>query len=106
MGSDVANRWAGEHAYPLEDSENLARVAQYVGVHQDDAMYPKELISAPNSGRCSRLQRRGRAACRACAPALPIYMTTNYDDFMFGALRRAGKDPRARDLPLERSLRA
>jgi hypothetical protein len=33
VGSDLAKRWAGEHGYPLDDSFDLARVAQYIGVH-------------------------------------------------------------------------
>ena len=32
------------HGYPLSDGHDLARVAQYLAVHPDDAMYPKELL--------------------------------------------------------------
>ena len=58
-------------------------------------MYPKELI-------CAELATAGPPdfgaedephAVLAELP-LPIYITTNYDDFMAAALRRAGKEPR------------
>jgi hypothetical protein len=44
LGADIARRWAAEHEYPLDDADDLARVAQYLSVYQDDAMYPKDLI--------------------------------------------------------------
>src|SRR5262245_29358111 len=45
LGSDIARRWAETHGYPLEDAHDLPRVAQFLAVHQDDAMYPKELLA-------------------------------------------------------------
>src|SRR5438093_2102960 len=45
LGAEVARRWAAEYAYPLADAADLARVAQFVAVH-DDPMAPKELLSA------------------------------------------------------------
>lgn len=95
LGADVAQRWAGEHDYPLEDGYDLARVAQYVGVHADDAMLPKDLITEelqglgpPDFGDADEPH-----LVLAGLP-LPIYMTTNYDDFMSAALRHVGKEPR------------
>ncbi len=43
-GSDIAARWAQTHGCPLGDDHDNARVAQFLAVHQDDAMYPKELL--------------------------------------------------------------
>jgi len=94
-GSEVAARWADEHAYPLDDGHDLARVAQYIGVRQDDAMYPKELISAELAG-VGPPDFDDEHEPHAVLARLPlsIYMTTNYDDFMAAALRHAGKQPR------------
>jgi len=95
LGGQIARRWATNHGYPLEDAGDLARVSQFLAVHQDDAMYPKELlttelqavpatdITAPNEPH----------AVLATLP-LPLYITTNYDDSMYRALRAAGKEPR------------
>ncbi len=93
LGSEVAADWARVEGYPLEDPHDLARVAQFLGVHLEDAMVPKERIcelldnidepdfTAPNQphGVLARLP-------------FPIYMTTNYDDFMLQALKRHKKD--------------
>ena len=43
MGRDIANKWAKEYNYPLKDSDDLPRVAQYVAIEQYD-MFPKEEI--------------------------------------------------------------
>jgi hypothetical protein len=94
LGSEVARRWASEEGYPLEDTWDLARVAQFLSV-SGDPMWPKEKI-------CSELRRVGPPdfdrpgephAVLAGLP-IPLYMTTNYDDFMVRALLRAGKSPR------------
>jgi hypothetical protein len=93
LGSDVAEQWSQEHGYPLADTANLPRVAQYLAVTYD-AMFPKETIAA---------------SFKNCVPPdfnavdephgvlarlpLPIYMTTNYDDLMVRALRAQGREP-------------
>jgi SIR2-like domain len=95
LGSSIARKWAAEHEYPLEDDHDLARVAQYLSVYQDDAMYPKELI-------CDELARLappdfsapGEAHGVLAALPLPVFITTNYDDSMCAALRAMDKDPR------------
>src|SRR5215217_4670694 len=95
LGAQIARRWAADHEYPLEDKHDLARVSQFLAVHQDDAMYPKELL-------CHELEAMSPAditvadephAVLAGLP-LPLFITTNYDDSMFRALQAAGKDPR------------
>ncbi len=94
LGSDVAQDWASDKGYPLEDSYDLARVAQFLAV-TEDPMSPKEKIrerfkeipppdfSAPDEPH----------GVLADLP-LPVYMTTNYDDFMVQALRSRNKDPK------------
>src|SRR4051794_38471235 len=87
LGANIASRWAADHGYPLDDVEDLARVAQFLAVDQDDAMSPKELLTA-----------EFRAITDTEAPTeidphpvlaslpLPLYLTTNYDDAIFDAL--------------------
>jgi hypothetical protein len=94
LGSDIACRWAQKYGYPLEDCHDLARVAEYLAVARDK-MRPKELI---------RREFEGIAPPDFTAPddclgvladlPLPVYLTTNYDDFMVRALRSRKKDPR------------
>jgi hypothetical protein len=93
-GAKVAEDWASEHDYPLEDAQDLARVAQFLAVKLDP-MAPKEKI---------RRLLLAAGTPNFAAPAephsvlaelpLPLYLTTNYDDFMSAALRACGKNPR------------
>lgn len=94
LGSQIAQDWAHEKGYPLDDSYDLARVAQFLAV-TEDPMSPKERIrerfkqvAPPNFSEPDEPH-----SLLADLP-LPIYMTTNYDDFMMRALQGRGKNPR------------
>ncbi len=41
VGSQIASEWAKKYDYPMEDSDDLIKVAQFVAVTKD-AMIPKE----------------------------------------------------------------
>src|SRR5262249_18861218 len=87
LGSDIAREWAEKYEYPLEDSSDLARVAQYLAVTRDP-MHPKERIAA----QLENVQTPGFTetdelhGLLADLP-LPVYITTNYDNFMVKALQ-------------------
>jgi hypothetical protein len=95
LGSEIAKTWAEEFKYPLDDCRDLARVAQFLAV-QYDPMFPKEeilerffkAVAPPDFGDPDEPH-----AVLAGLP-LPVYMTTNYDDFMAQALESRHKDPR------------
>ncbi len=94
LGSDIAQNWATEYGYPLPDSSDLARVAQFLAVSTKDSMFPKEKIlesfkdcTAPDFTAPDEPH-----AILADLP-LPIYMTTNYDDFMLKALVTRNRQP-------------
>lgn len=92
-GLALAREWSAEHGYPLADGDDLARVAEYVAVEQVP-MAPKHAIR--------------RRFLEAAAPSfdgdephavmarlpIPVYLTTNYVDYMAEALRRAYRNPR------------
>ena len=95
LGGQIAREWAQEHQYPLEDCHDLARVAQFLAVEYD-SMFPKEEILgqwfkevAPPDFTVSDEPH----GVLADLP-LPVYMTTNYDDFMVQALESRHKDPK------------
>jgi hypothetical protein len=95
LGSDVARRWAGTYAYPLEDAHDLPRVAQFLAVRMDDAMFPKELMRNELQGLDPPDFRREDEPHGTLAKLpLPVFMTTNYDDFMIRALELEQKNPR------------
>lgn len=92
-GFALATEWAQEHGYPLEDGHDLARVAEYIAVEQVP-MAPKHAI------RRKFLEADPPAfdddephAVMARLP-IPVYLTTNYVDYMAGALRHAHRNPR------------
>lgn len=94
LGAALAKDWAEEFDYPLDDSSDLIRVAQYVAIQVEDPMYPKEELAdrfrnvAPPDFRSA-----GEPHGFMADLPLPIYITTNYDDFMVRALRDRGKEP-------------
>jgi|GEM_PF-611343 len=98
IGSKIANEWAREYDYPMEDSDNLARVAQFVAVTEEDEMFPRDEI-------CNRITELSEEVpptyfetpdeihgVLADLP-LPVYITTTYDDLMIQALKSRGKTP-------------
>lgn len=92
-GTKVARSWAKEFDYPFPETENLTRVAQYLAV-TDDPMAPKELIIDELEGLGppdfkDPVEPHGVLADLD----LPVYLTTNYDDFMTQALADRKKRP-------------
>lgn len=84
---EIAQTWAEEHAYPLGDSQNMPRVAQFLAIKRDPAFpadevvrYLEEIESLPDFDDSDEPH-----SFLASLP-LPIYITTNYDDFMTQAL--------------------
>jgi hypothetical protein len=95
-GGAIASRWALQHGYPLADAEDLARVAQFVAINKRDPMYPKDKIL-----REFRENAKPQDFAAADNPLgilaelpLPIYITTNYDNCLYEALKLKGKKPR------------
>lgn len=94
LGADIASRWATKYGYPLEDCHDLARVAEYLAVARDK-MRPKELIRKEFEGVAPPDFTAADDPLGVLADLpLPIYLTTNYDDFMVQALKSRKRDPR------------
>jgi hypothetical protein len=95
LGKEIAQQWAVTYGYPLQDAGDLPRVAQYLAI-ENDPMFPKEEVlqafiepaKPPNFAEPDEPH-----AVLADLP-LPIYMTTNYDDFMVQALESRSRKPR------------
>ena len=119
--ADLARALASQHAYPLADSHYLPRVAQFVGTI-DDVLMRRSIVRHLTAGFQRRLgQRPSRRSRRVSLSEtiaaagwpklgpegdetevhhqladldLPLYLTTNFDNFMTLALR--AKDRRVR----------
>ena len=97
VGSQIANEWAKNYDYPMEDSDDLIRVAEFVAVTAD-AMTPKEEICKKINEKLkevptSYFEIPGEIHGVLADLPLPVYITTNYDDFMVRALESRGKTP-------------
>jgi len=89
LGRDIAQDWAVEYDYPFTDSTNLARVAQYVAVAHGDDFIPKEKIAREITARKAPLPNVDDPHRILAGMDMPLYLTTNYDDFMHQALLQA-----------------
>jgi SIR2-like domain len=92
--SELGSRWAAQYDYPFVDREDLAKVMQYAAIMEGDSVYLKEKVcdylrsvDPPDYGNPAEPH-----ALLAKFP-IPVFITTNYDDFLVRALGLAGKSP-------------
>jgi hypothetical protein len=97
-GTEIARDWANRNSYPLHDGTetDLARVAQFVATNSGDPMRPKDAIISE-----FRTKAKEQDFCACDNPLgvlaelpLPIYITTNYDNYLIQALEKKGKKPK------------
>jgi hypothetical protein len=96
LGAQIATEWADQHSYPLDDRTDLARVAQFLAVELD-ALYPKTVLADQlRQAQAPDFTQADEPHANLAALPLPMYITTNYDDFMFKALQAppANKAPK------------
>jgi hypothetical protein len=94
LGSDIARQWADKYRYPLPDKWDLAKVSQFMAIEKDD-MAPKEDIQAQFMKiPAPDFTKQDEPHSLLADLNLPIYITTNYDSYMYMALRDQGCDPK------------
>jgi hypothetical protein len=94
LGADIAGEWSEKEGYPLADKNDLIRVAQYLAVKYDPT-YPKELIQRKFAAAAGPDPRDREEPHRILAGLpFPVFLTTNYDDFLVRSLKAVQKDPR------------
>jgi len=96
LGRELAQRWAKQYDYPFSDSDYLPRVAQYVAI-QLGHNTPKFMIRKEFEGRGYPDFNDPDEPHRLVSDLrLPVYVTTNYDDFIMQALARRVPPPTAK----------
>jgi SIR2-like domain len=97
-GAQIAQDWAIRNSYPLHDGteSDLARVAQFVATKTGDPMRPKDAIVSEFR---EKAKEQDFSACDnplgvLAELPLPIFITTNYDDYLTQALIKRGKKPK------------
>lgn len=95
LGKDIAQAWAEEYSYPLGDTGNLPRVAQFLATTYDNVFPKEELLDKwRQEPKTPNFEQEDEPHGVLARLPLPLYITTNYDDFMIQALRQARKDPK------------
>jgi hypothetical protein len=93
LHSEIARMWAKEFSYPLADPNNLPRVSQFLAVRYDP-LFSKEQLKKLYTGLEMPDFSEPDEPHRILAELpLPIYITTNYDDFLVQALRSQDRSP-------------
>ena len=94
LASEVSSQMAAKYEYPLDDIKELDRVSQYVAIVKND-MVPKTYIvrwlKEIKPPDFSKLKYRDTPHAVLADLNLPLYITTNYDEFMEQAIRCRGK---------------
>jgi hypothetical protein len=96
LGSDIAQTLARNplYLYPLPDNRDLIKVTQYISL-MIDASTPKELVAnIIKEAGYPDFDKSDEPHMALASLPLPLYMTTNYDDFIFKALEKKGRDPK------------
>jgi hypothetical protein len=93
-GSTVSKKLSEKYGYPLDDSDELDRVSQYVAIQNSD-MTPKTYIArwlrGISSPDFSKEEYKNTTHAVLADLKLPLYITTNYDEFMESALKSRGR---------------
>ncbi len=93
MGRDIANKWAKEYNYPLKDSDDLPRVAQFIAIEQYDMLPKEEIIDQFQDVPPPDFSQSDEPHSVLASLPLSMYITTNYDNFMIQALEKYNKEP-------------
>jgi hypothetical protein len=98
LGREIAGRLSEDYGYPWKKSSgDLAKVAQFTAVkHGRNTMVralKSEFVDGQGKSKSPNFDDPDEPHAVLAALPLPVYITTNYDDFMFQALKAVGKDP-------------
>ncbi len=118
--ADIAQAWADEHGYPFSDRANPNSLAQYLAVSQGEDFPRYALLEVLEKAFASKVPAPLREGLRYAGVTglvnaigwqtltadrpndvhkvlaslnLPLYLTTNVDNFMTAALAAQGKQP-------------
>ena len=94
LGKDIAEQWAEQYDYPLADTDDLCSVAQYLAVEYDSIEPKRRLADLVKDCAPPDFTAPDEPHAVLASLPLPIYLTTNYDNFMQEALRHQDRNPR------------
>jgi hypothetical protein len=93
-GAELRSRWAAAYEYPFADDGDLARVMQYAAISEGDTIYLKENVCQYlGSAQPPDFDDPAEPHALLADFPIPVFITTNYDDFLARALKVVGKNP-------------
>ena len=94
MGAQLSRELAVKYGYPFDDVEDLARVSQFVAINFDPTFPKTEVFKALSGAKPPDFRDPDEPHAFFARLHLPVYMTTNYDDFLTQALKHQYREPR------------
>jgi hypothetical protein len=93
LRSQIAQEWAKEYEFPLpQGSDNLARVGRFVSVKFDGPFTKGQLVARLGKEVTPDFEDPHNPYRILAKMPLPVFITTDYDDVMYQALKRVDKD--------------
>ncbi|MFE0147922.1 SIR2 family protein [Nonomuraea sp. NPDC059007] len=96
---ELSREWADRFGYPFTDDCDLARVTQYVRSVLGDSGLKHELSRRLTALDPPDFTAPGEIHSSIAGFPIPVFLTTNYDDFLVRALRGSGKEPSSAIFP-------
>jgi hypothetical protein len=95
LAASLATALASEYKFPFDDDRDLAHVTQFAAVSEGDRRFVKQRLVGDMFADVQPPDFRALDQPHALLAdlGLPIYITTNYDDFMYQALADRGRAP-------------
>jgi hypothetical protein len=94
LAAELAYKWSERYNYPLTDSYDLSKTAQFMAIDHSDDTFPKPVIAHEFQDKAQPDFFKEDEPHGILADLnLPLYITTNYDYFMEEALESCGKKP-------------
>jgi hypothetical protein len=92
LGSTIAGKWAREYNYPGDNPKNLIEVAEFLAIKRTPLFVKKKILEEVTAAAPPDFNATDEPHGLLADLPLPIYLTTNYDDFMVRALRSRLRD--------------
>ncbi|MDQ3803350.1 MAG: SIR2 family protein [Acidobacteriota bacterium] len=94
LRAKIARKWAEEYEYPLGGTDNLAHIARFISVNYDAEFTKRRLADQYRTIPPPDFDDPDDPYAILADLPLPVYITTNYDSFMYQALLHRNRDAR------------
>jgi hypothetical protein len=109
LGGKIAQKWATTSTYPWKNKDNLTHVATYLAMNIDGEQVSPDIPKRKMVNYIRKCQQNAKDDPNhlyhvLAALQLPVYITTNYDQFMAKALSARGVEVKSDYCPWNKWL--